>query len=275
MKSTRIPAIAVFLTLASQTRINAQIQQTMQDNREKTLTCADAGRSRGARFCEVREQTLASVGRLAVDPGRNGAVTVKGWLSNQVLVRSRVETWADSDSDAALLASRVQVNANTGQISASGPDSQGDSGWSASYEIFVPQSTDLDLKTYNGGITISDVRGRIGFAAHNGGVRLTRVAGDVAGATLNGAVNIELAGNTWDGRQLEVSTTNGGVTLSLPERYSAQLRTETANGRVRSELPPAAAGNLISTRNLEVTLGSGGPLIHVSTTNGGVTVKRL
>jgi len=217
------------------------------------------------------------VGRLAVGPSRNGGVTIKGWLSNQVLVRSRVEAWANADSDAKLLASRVQVGANTGQVSATGPDSQGDSdsGWAVSYEIFVPQTTDLDVKAHNGGISISDVRGHIEFSAHNGGVHLTRIGGDVAGSTLNGGVNIELAGNTWDGRQLEVSTHNGGVHLQLPERYSAHLRTETVNGRVSSDLPEAAPQGNLRPRNLDVTLGGGGPLIHVSTTNGGVTLKRL
>ena len=263
--------IAAVLGLAGQTQISAQ----MRDNREKTLTCENGSRGDRARFCEMREQTVAAVGRLAVDPGRNGGVAIKGWLSNQVLVRSRVEAWADTDSGAKLLVSGVRVDANTGPVSASGPDSQGDSGWAVSYEIFVPQSTDLDLKSYNGGISISDVRGRLEFTAHNGGVHLARVAGDVAGSTLNGGVNIELAGNSWDGRQLEVSTTNGGVHLQLPERYSAHLRTETTNGRVSSDLPEASPQGNLRPRNLDVTLGSGGPLIHVSTTNGGVSLKRM
>ena len=266
-------AIAALLGLVGQTQVSAQ----MQDNREKTLTCRDNNWPDRAHICEVREQTIPAVGRLAVGPSRNGGVTIKGWLSNQVLVRSRVEAWANADSDAKLLASRVQVGANTGQVSATGPDSQGDSdsGWAVSYEIFVPQTTDLDVKAHNGGISISDVRGHIEFSAHNGGVHLTRIGGDVAGSTLNGGVNIELAGNTWDGRQLEVSTKNGGVHLELPQRYSAHVRTETVNGRVSSDLPEAAPQGNLRPRNLDVTLGGGGPLIHVSTTNGGVTLKRL
>ena len=33
--------------------------------------------------------------------------------------------------------------------------------WSVSYEIFVPRNADLALRTHNGGISISDVRGKI------------------------------------------------------------------------------------------------------------------
>ncbi|MEI9973912.1 MAG: hypothetical protein WDO73_18790 [Ignavibacteriota bacterium] len=55
-----------------------------------------------------------------------------------------------------------------------------------SYEIFVPQNSDLNLKGNNGGMTVSDVRGQIHFDVNNGGVHLKRVAGDVTGATVNG-----------------------------------------------------------------------------------------
>jgi putative adhesin len=270
--------MAALLGLVAQGQVNAQLQ----DNRERTLTCENGGyRGDRSRHCEMREQTLAAVGRLSADAGRNGGVIIKGWLANQVLVRAKVETWGDTDSEAALLASRIRVDANTGQVTANGPESQGansqgNAGWAVSYEIFVPQVSDLELKANNGGISISDVRGRIEFTAKNGGVHLKRVAGEVAGSTVNGGVQIELAGNTWDGRQLEVSTKNGGVTLTLPENYSAHVRTETVNGGVRSELAAAAPqGNLRASRNLDVTLGSGGPLIHVSTTNGGITLKKL
>jgi DUF4097 and DUF4098 domain-containing protein YvlB len=270
MKSSRIWAAAVALIGC------AGIYAQLQDNRAKDLNCNDRGRRDQASHCEIREQTMAAVGRLTADPGKNGGVSIKGWLDNQVLVRAKIQTWAETDSEATALASQVRVDTNTGQVSASGPESQGRSGWAVSYEIFVPQTTDLNLKAFNGGISISDVRGRIEFSAKNGGVTLKRVAGDVAGSTMNGGVTIELAGNTWDGRQLEVSTTNGGVTLAVPERYSAHLRTETTNGGIHSDFStPAPQTGSARPRNLEMNLGSGGPMIHVSTTNGGVTVKRM
>jgi DUF4097 and DUF4098 domain-containing protein YvlB len=146
-------------------------------------------------------------------------------------------------------------------------------GWSVSYEIFVPQTTDLTLKTHNGGISISDVRGRIEFQAVNGGVNLRRIAGDVGGTTVNGGLQVELAGNSWEGRQLEARTSNGGVTISMPEFYSAHIQTETVNGGIQSDFPLTLHGNL-KPRNLDFNVGSGGPLIHVTTTNGGVRLKR-
>jgi hypothetical protein len=134
--------------------------------------------------------------RLSVDASRNGGVTVKGWLRNEVLVRARVEASADNEGAAANLASRVSVDSSGGQVRATGPESidNNNSWWSVSYEIFIPQNTDLTTTARNGGITISDVRGQIRFAGRNGGVHLKRLAGDVSGSTGNGGVQVELTG---------------------------------------------------------------------------------
>src|SRR5436305_4164902 len=81
----------------------------LQDNSEKKLSCDNNGGfdSDRERHCEMREQTLPSIGRLGVDAGHNGGVTVKGWLRSDVLVRARVEASAENKGAAAILASRV------------------------------------------------------------------------------------------------------------------------------------------------------------------------
>jgi DUF4097 and DUF4098 domain-containing protein YvlB len=247
----------------------------LQDNSEKQMTCENGGDSgEQARRCEIREQTVPSIGRLSVDAGRNGGATVKGWLHSGVLVRARVEARGETDGAAAIMASQVTIDSSGGQVRAIGPESANNSSWSVSYEIFVPQNTDLSLKSHNGGITISDVRGQIHFDGNNGGVRLKRVAGDVSGATVNGGVQVELTGAMWDGRQLEVSTRNGGVTVVMPSNYSAHIQAETGSGGIHSDFPAALDGNPRS-RRLDFHMGASGPLIHLTTGNGGVNLKRV
>ena len=251
----------------------------MQDNRQPQMSCDNnyGFGNRQARSCTVREQTLPAAGRLSVNPGGNGGATVKGWLRSDVLVRSRIEAWADNDSEASLIASQVQINAGAGLVTASGPSSQDRTNWSVSFEIFVPQNSDLEVKAYNGGVHVSDVRGRLELSTHNGGLHLERVAGDVKGETMNGGVHVELAGNSFDGRQLELSTKNGGVHLAVPQNFSARIQAETVNGSVKSDFPLPAAPQAFGRqrpRNVEMNLGGGGPLIHISTTNGGVSVVK-
>ena len=247
----------------------------LQDNTEKHMTCDNGGdSSERARHCEIREQKVPSAGRLNVDAGRNGGATVKGWLRSDVLVRARVEASADTEAAAAQMASQVAVDTSGGQVRATGPESANNSWWSVSYEIFVPQNTDLELKTLNGGVSISDVRGAIHFAVTNGGVHLKRVAGDVTGSTVNGGLHVELAGAVWDGRQLDVSTRNGGVRLAVPSTYSAHIQAETVNGGLQSDFP-VTVDKSVKPRRVDFNVGSGGAPIHVATTNGGVSVKRV
>jgi hypothetical protein len=248
----------------------------MRDNTEKQLTCQNNGYdSDGVRHCEMREQTVASIGRLNVDANRNGGVSVKGWLRNDVLVRARVDASGENAGAAANLASRVAIDSSGGQIRATGPDSvdNNNSGWSVTYEVFVPQNTDLTVTARNGGIQISDVRGQIRFEGRNGGVHLQRLAGDVVGSTANGGIQAELTGTIWDGRQLEVTTRNGGVSVTMPSGYSAHIQAESERGGFQSDFPVSVQGEM-KPRKLEFNVGAGGPLIHVTTTNGRVSFTR-
>ncbi len=272
MKSALLAAAWVTITVSTGA---FPLYAQLQDNSEKRMTCENSGnRGDRARHCEIREQTIPATGRLSADAGGNGGATVKGWLRSEVLVRARIETSADTQATADLLASQVSIAAAGGQVQAVGPQSGENSQWSVSYEIFVPQNTDLTLKAVNGGLSVSDVRGQIRVDTTNGGVQLTRVAGDVSGGTVNGGIRVELAGTMWDGRQLELKTQNGGVSVSLPSLYSAHVQAETVVGHITSDFPATTAAS--SGRRLaEFNVGSGGALIHVSTRNGGVSLKRL
>ena len=242
--------------------------------KDKSLTCReDSWNDRLENNCEIREQTLAlSGGTISIDGRPNGGVNVKGWDQNQVLVRARVQTAAPTLAEAQALGQQIRVETSGAKIFASGPENRRDYNWNVSYEVFVPRRTDLSLETTNGGIAIADVNGRIDFNAMNGGVVLKRVGGTVRGSTMNGGLVVELAGERWDGDSLDVSTTNGGVILSVPENYSANLQTGTVNGSVSVDFPITVQGKI--NKQIAVNLGSGGAMVKAMTTNGGVHLKR-
>ncbi len=243
-----------------------------QDKSRGSLTCRDNWYSdRLMGHCEIKEQTVAAGGAITVDARKNGGVSVKGWDRNEVLVRARVQTSASTQSEADDLAKQIRIETGGGKIFAEGPENRRDYHWDVSYEIFVPRRSDLSLEAYNG-ISIADVSGRIEFTGHNGGVVLKRVGGLVRGSTTNGGVVVELDGARWDGETLDVKTTNGGIVMSVPENYSAHLETGTVNGHLSVDFPVTVQGRI--TRELAVNLGSGGPTVRATTTNGGVKIKR-
>jgi len=248
-------------------------QTLAQNDGKDTLACRESHGGTRASHCEIKEQTLpASGGLIKIDGRQNGGVSVKGWERNEVLVRARIQTTAPSQAEADGLAAQIVINTTGANIFASGPESRRDYSWSVSFEVFVPRRSDLSLQSHNGGISISDVHGRLDFQALNGGVVLNRVGGSVHGGTTNGGLVVQLSGDRWDGEELDVKTTNGGIIMSVPANYSARLETGTVNGSLQIGFPVTVQGNI--TRELAVNLGSGGPTIRARTTNGGVRINR-
>jgi hypothetical protein len=238
------------------------------------LACNDRSSGSQARFCEVREQPGASSGRIAVDASPNGGISIRAWSRADVLIRSKVDAAAPTEAEARQLASQVVVRYDGAAVVASGPESRDKSWWSVSYEVFVPKAMDLKLVTVNGGVSINGVKGNIEFRSTNGGVHLEGLAGHVQGSTTNGGVNVSLSGERWDGDSLDVRTTNGGVNLQVPTSYSARLEMGTVNGGMKSDVPAVITPRGSDEKTIQATLGAGGPLIRVQTTNGGVSVKR-
>ena len=252
-------------------------EKTQKNSKERSrdsLACRDDWQDdKLVNHCEIKEQTLpASDNTISVDGRMNGGVSIKGWERNEILMRARLQTASPTEAEASELAKQVKIETAGSKIFASGPENRRNHWWSVSYEIFVPQRSNLSLKTNNGGISIADVNGRLEFSALNGGVHLSRIGGSVKGGTTNGGLHIELSGNRWEGEALDVSTTNGGVSLSIPENYSAHLETGTVNGHLSIDFPVTVQGNI--TRELAVNLGSGGATIRAMTTNGGVRIHR-
>ncbi len=242
-------------------------------DQDKSMACRDDwNNDRQSTHCEIKEQTLPAAGLISVDGRQNGGVSVKGWDRNEILVRAKIQTTAPSQAEADAIAGQISIQTAGAKIFATGPENGRGHSWSVSYEIFVPRRSDLSLVSHNGGIAIADVQGRMDFSAVNGGVSLKRVGGAVRGGTTNGGLSIELAGDRWDGEELDVKTTNGGISMSMPENYSAHLETGTVNGHLSIDFPVTVQGRI--SREIAVNLGGGGPTVRAMTTNGGVRIKR-
>jgi hypothetical protein len=265
-----LPAAVVALFAA----LPAHAQRDRDESASEWL--ADCRRGWGDRdvACDVRESTIAAPrgGRVVVDGGMNGGVTVRGWDRSEIRVVAKMQAQARSEADARDLLRDIRIETSGARIRADGPRGGRNEGWSVSFEVYVPRRSDLELETHNGGIRVADVDGSVTFDAVNGGVRLDNLAGNVRGDTQNGGVTVSLAGDRWRGDGLDVRTQNGGVDIYVPSRYNAELETGTVNGRFDIDFPVTVSGRL--GRTLSTRLGDGGPRIRVMTTNGGVRLRR-
>jgi Putative adhesin len=257
----------VFPLFLLATVATAQSQDRAEHWRDNCERGWNSGR---ARFCELRTYTISPATRISVDGGDNGGVTFIGENRRDVRIVARVQTSADDDATATAIAREIRIFTDGGQIRAEGPSHRNHTSWSVSYDVYVPSQTNLEANTENGGISAENVRGEMNFEATNGGIHLSDVGGSVRARTTNGGVNASLSGTSWQGQGLDLQTTNGGATVYVPRGYNAQLETGTTNGGMRVDFPITVRGSL--TRHISTQLGSGGPLVRVVTTNGGVHI---
>lgn len=228
---------------------------------------------------DLRELTVAATGTVNVDAGQNGGISVKGEDRSDVLVRACVQAWGATDDAARAAVAAIRIN-TSGEIKAEVPS--GEKNWSVSFELRVPRSSSTSLKAHNGGISISNVEGTTEFETQNGGVNVSNAAGTVKGRTANGGVNVSLSGTSWKGSGIDVQTTNGGVNLTIPENFQANIETGTVNGGFRSNIPSLNVttedvkgdGWMRSkSKRINLALNGGGAPVRVVTTNGGVTIN--
>jgi Putative adhesin len=264
-RSHSLASVLALILLASVA--NAQVDERAERWRDN---CEHGWTSDRARVCEVRTYTISPSAKISVDGGQNGGAAFYGSDRRDVRIVARVEASADDDATASAIAKQIRVITDGGQIRSEGPATRGRSSWSVSYEVYVPSASNLDATTQNGGISAENVRGEMNFEAENGGINLAEVGGNVRARTTNGGVTANLSATTWQGQGLDLQTTNGGATVYVPRGYNARLETGTTNGGMRVDFPVTVSGSL--TRRISTQLGSGGPLVRVVTTNGGVHI---
>jgi len=276
--------LAFFVTMPL-TRAQEVISEKVKIKEEKVYKikefCSHNNSNSGDKVSvsDLREMTIPATGRLEVDGARNGGISVRGENRSDVLVRACIQAWGASEEAARALASSIKVN-TSGMIKADGPDENGwnEKGWSVSYEIRAPRNSNLNLKAHNGGLSIKSIDGNMELATTNGGISVYDAAGDVRGRTTNGGLNVSLVGSGWKGSGLDLQTTNGGVNLTVPAGFAANIEAGTVNGGFSSDIPelniqkdPNDRGH--QAKQVRASINGGGANVRVVTTNGGIRIN--
>jgi hypothetical protein len=220
----------------------------------------------------------AARGTLSIRPGANGAVSVRSWDKDRVLVCARVFASGRDEESARDVSRRVRVEFDGREIRSEGPEETQRVRWAVALTVFVPERTDLSVRTVNGPIRLDGVRGAIELTAKNGPIEVKRAGGDVRGRTTNGPIRVQLDGSRWEGEGLDLETVNGPVTISVPDDYSAELIATTRNGPLYSSWGMSRDRDREQRRHhhsIHTTLGKGGATIRVATTNGPARIERM
>jgi len=137
------------------------------------------------------------------------------------------------------------------------------------YHVKVPKTATLRATTVNGGVRVEGMDGRVIARTTNGGIFATAIGGAFEGRSVNGGVRVQFASLT--GGPTELRTVNGGVRVALPESAKATVSATWVNGGINlSGLQFEIVEQ--SRRRFEGRLNGGGPMLEVTTVNGGITI---
>lgn len=169
------------------------------------------------------------------------------------------------------------------------------------------------LRTSNGGIRISRVKGEVeartsngtidaeyldgnaNLHTSNGAIRAEAMHGSFEAVTSNGSITARLndPAVTWpvrvessnghveltlDARELpevRASTSNSSIVLRLPASAGVRVRATTSHSSVSSEFDELRSEDSRHSHSLNGTIGRGGPLMDLSSSNGSIKILKL
>ena len=270
---------------------------------------------------------LKSGGRLSLE-SFNGSVEINGWDEDQVQIDGVQYGSTARLRDAIQI--DVVASGDAVQIRTIHPvDSRGNMG--VNYVIKAPRRVSLDrIATSNGAVKIDSLEGVLRVRTTNGSVHATRVRGELEVQTSNGAVEVRdldgpatlrtTNGRVWaDGirgalqastsnggiqarmhqpephRPVKLSTSNGGIELTMDSLQDNEVRATTSNGGITVKLPSKIGARLrartsqsaihtdfevvrevLDGKNrLEGVIGGGGPTLELTTSNGAIRLLKL
>jgi len=148
----------------------------------------------------------------------------------------------------------------------------------------------LDARTSNGGVELKHT-GSVEVHTSNGSIRADVERGAFTAETSNGSITARLTDadanapvrmdssngsidlTTNAPRDVRASTSNSSLTVRIPANAGARLRAHTSNASITTDFDVAVRG-VQGKHNLEGTIGGGGPLLDLSSTNGGIKVLK-
>ncbi len=124
-------------------------------------------------------------------------------------------------------------------------------------------------KTSSGSIDLEQTgAGDVEVASSSGSVRVRGVRGGVRGSTSSGSLTIQGEPSAaW-----RLSASSGHVNVNLPDTQGFELDANSRSGRVDVGFPVTVSGT-IGRHSVRGSARGGGPLLHVRTSSGGISIQ--
>jgi len=159
-------------------------------------------------------------------------------------------------------------------------------------EIHMPRQGRLDIKTGDGSVRLSGLKGEMKVTTGDGGQDIENVDGVLHARAGDGHIRATgrfdgLSLHTGDGRieatahpqstmksEWDVQAGDGSVTLRLPANFAANVDFATHDGHLDVDVPVTISGGRQRENNIRGTMNGGGNLLTIRTGDGSIHVER-
>ncbi len=138
------------------------------------------------------------------------------------------------------------------------------------YTVRLPKGVRFVAKTVNGIVSATGLQSDVEAHTVNGKITLA-TTGVASAHTVNGGIEASLGSTSWND-QLEFTTVNGSVDLTVPAGLNAEVHASTVNGGLTTDFPLTVSGRW-GPKSLNGRIGNGGRNLKLSTVNGGIWLR--
>ena len=219
---------------------------------------------------------FSAQGRIQVE-NLNGAVHISAWDRDEVKVDAVKSAWTKERLDEA----KIEVNAEPNEISVRtefpshdhtfvGNDHNNPA--NVEYTITVPRQARLDeIKLVNGRLDVQGVTGEVHASCVNGRIEAHNLQGRVKLNTVNGELDAIV--DQLPASELQLSSINGRVRVTLPSDVNAELKASTVSGNISDDFGLPVTRHQFVGHSLHGQLGGGGMLVKLSNVNGAIEIR--
>ena len=229
--------------------------------------------------------SVVRIGRIDDDDLRNGvSITYEVIVPAASMLRSKsgsgsqriegVTGGVDASSGSGSIvvrrsAGRVKASTGSGGITADAIGGEFDASTGSGSIAGTGIGGAIRAHTSSGGIEITQTAaGDVDASSSSGSVRVRGVNGGVRASTSSGGLNIE--GQMV--REWRLSSSSGHVTVDVPGTQGMDVDANSNSGSIRVDFPVTVTGT-VGKRSLRGSARGGGPLLHVRTSSGGISIQ--
>lgn len=224
-----------------------------------------------------------------------GSITVTGADVTDCHVIAKICVQAPTEEEAAKIAEKVKIKlvpeGKTLTLKVEKPHLKNNRSVGVSFNITVPEQTNIDCHTSFGSIELDDINGSVNAETSFSSVNCDNIQGlihlktsygsitcrniisaDITATSSFGNIDIDCSSSTPPEINANIVTSYGGIDFTTPPAFAGRVDLQTSFGSIKTNLPITVKGDLKKQR-IKGTIGDGNGNLRLKTSFGSIKIN--